>query len=163
MVNYLFCEMLRRFSFLEKSFCLGWWISHPHIYFFIFYNMYFILWLVVSNGRADPDLTICTDAFLEGWGAVCDDITTKGPWTLTDHTRHINELELLGALYGLQSFMVKSSNISSRLFLDNSTVVTYIDKCGGLISIYDNYCSTNRGLVWGLLYLSFDLSLTRCS
>jgi hypothetical protein len=88
-----------------------------------------------SNGKAfflsDPDLEICSDASLKGWGAVCDGITTRGPWLKEDGSRHINELELMGALFALQTFTKDSANISVHLFLDNSTAVAYVNKCGG--------------------------------
>ena len=39
----------------------------------------------LSNGRrffiADPDIVIFADASNDGWGAVCNDIGTGGPWT----------------------------------------------------------------------------------
>ncbi|KAK4015095.1 hypothetical protein OUZ56_030085 [Daphnia magna] len=38
------------------------------------------------------------------WGAVCDNVTTRGPWTAKQSNLHINCLELTGALYALQSF-----------------------------------------------------------
>jgi hypothetical protein len=50
-----------------------------------------------------PDLEIYTDASLSGWGACCNEVRTRGSWTLTDSTRHINELELLGALFAVQA------------------------------------------------------------
>ena len=37
---------------------------------------------------------------------------------------------MLSALYGLQTFTDKSRKISVRIFLDNSTAVAYINKCG---------------------------------
>ena len=78
-----------------------------------------------------PDLEIFSDASLTGWGAVCNGVTTRGPWTKADTVRHINELELLGALYALQSYTVNANGLSVRLFLDNTTAIAYINKCGG--------------------------------
>lgn len=52
-----------------------------------------------SNDRpmsaTDPDITIFSDASLSGWGAVLNEVSSRGPWTLRDKNRHINELELL--------------------------------------------------------------------
>ena len=62
---------------------------------------------------------------------MCDGITTRVPWLKEDGSRHINELELLGALFALQTFTKDSANISVHLFLDNSTAVAYVNKCGG--------------------------------
>jgi hypothetical protein len=88
-----------------------------------------------SNGRpmsaTDPDLTIFSDASLSGWGAVMNEVSSKGPWTLGDKNRHINELELLAALNGLKCFTSQVSNLSVRLMLDNFMAVHYITKSGG--------------------------------
>ena len=56
---------------------------------------------------------------------------TRGPWSGQDRSRHINELELLTALYALKSFTSQASQISVRLMLDNSTAVHYVNKSGG--------------------------------
>ena len=103
----------------EARLDLQWWVSH----------------LRLCNGKAIlpacPDLSIHSDASLQGWGAVCDNVTTRGPWPQVDRSRHINELELLGAFYALQTFTKESSNISVQLLLDNTTAVAYVNKCGG--------------------------------
>jgi hypothetical protein len=77
------------------------------------------------------DIEIFSDASRSGWGAVCDGITTRGPWTTDQSTLHINCLELLGALYALQSFAKNAHGLSIRIHLDNSTAVCYINKGGG--------------------------------
>lgn len=64
-------------------------------------------------------------------GAICNGVTTRGPWTVDQLGLHINCLELLGALYALQSFVGGSRGLSVRIFLDNSTAVCYINKGGG--------------------------------
>jgi hypothetical protein len=46
-----------------------------------------------------PDVEICSDASLSGWGSVCNGVMARGPWTWSDSAKHINELELLGALF----------------------------------------------------------------
>uniref|UniRef100_A0A0P6EQZ6 Reverse transcriptase/ribonuclease h/methyltransferase n=1 Tax=Daphnia magna TaxID=35525 RepID=A0A0P6EQZ6_9CRUS len=88
-----------------------------------------------SNGKdffpRSPDIEIFSDASLSGWGAVCDGVTTRGPWTSEQADLHINSLELLGALYALQSFAEKARGLSIRMFLDNSTAVCYMNKGGG--------------------------------
>ena len=84
-----------------------------------------------ANGKSffpdNPDLVIFSDASLKGWGAVCEGSRTRGPWPLSDTHRHINELELLGALFALKTFTALSANISVLIFLDNSTAVAYIN------------------------------------
>lgn len=51
-----------------------------------------------------PDLEIYTDVSLSCWGACCNEVRTRGSWTLADTRKHINELELLGALYAIKAF-----------------------------------------------------------
>lgn len=41
-----------------------------------------------------PDLEICADASLTGWGAYCNGVRTRGSWTVEDTEKHINKLEL---------------------------------------------------------------------
>jgi hypothetical protein len=81
--------------------------------------------------QGEPDLTIFSDASLSGWGAVCNGITARGPWSAEDASRHINELELLAAFFALQSFTASSSNIFISLQMDNSTAVCYVNRGGG--------------------------------
>nr|ACB38666.1 reverse transcriptase [Daphnia pulex] len=77
------------------------------------------------------DLEIYTDASLSGWGACCNGVRTRGSWTAADTKKHINELELVGALFAVQAFAAKSSSISIRIYLDNVTAVAYVNHCGG--------------------------------
>lgn len=46
---------------------------------------------------------------------MCNGVTTRGPWTLADAERHINELELLGAFLALQSYVGKSKGLGTKL------------------------------------------------
>ena len=43
---------------------------------------------------------------------MCRDIKTHGPWDVFELTKHINELELIAALYGLKCFTKESREIS---------------------------------------------------
>ncbi|KZS06356.1 Uncharacterized protein APZ42_030218 [Daphnia magna] len=82
-----------------------------------------------------PDLEIYSDASLSGWGACCNGVKTRGPWTLADTRKHNNELELTGAFYAIQSYAAQSKDVAIRIYLDNTTVVAYINKCGGTRSV----------------------------
>ena len=88
-----------------------------------------------TSGRSieqlHPDLIIYSDASLLGWGATMNDAYASGPWTSKEADKHINELELLAAFYGLRSFANFSSNVTIHLMLDNATSVAYINRCGG--------------------------------
>ena len=74
------------------------------------------------------------DASLSGWGASCNQVTSRGPWSQIESAKHINELELLEALYALQVYTVDLTSISIRLYMDNSTAVAYVNYCGGTVS-----------------------------
>ena len=91
--------------------------------------------LLKVNGRLFfpkvADVEIYSDASLSGWGASCNEVTTRGLWTSSDALRHINEFELLGAFFALQAFVGSSRDIAVRLFLDNTTAICYINKSGG--------------------------------
>jgi hypothetical protein len=98
---------------------LSWWVAN----------------LTKCNGKpmlaVDPELTIYSDASNSGWGGVLNGVSTRGPWTEADRLRHINELELLAALYSLKAFTSQLEGISIRLMMDNSTAVCYVNKAGG--------------------------------
>jgi hypothetical protein len=55
---------------------LEWWVSN----------------LSALNGKdffpTIPDIEICSDASMSGWGAVCDDVATRGPWTTAQTSLH---------------------------------------------------------------------------
>jgi hypothetical protein len=98
---------------------LEWWVSN----------------LSALNGKdffsRIPDIEMYSDASMSGWGAVCDGVATRGPWTTAQASLHINQLELTGALYALQSFAGETHGLSVRMYLDNSTAICYINKGGG--------------------------------
>ena len=114
----------RRVLSAETRADLTWWVEN----------------LSSANGKEFfpkiPDLEIESDACLEGWGAVCNGVTTRGPWTSNEAScENINELELLAALYAIQAFVGASSGLSVRIFLDNTTAVCYLNKSGGTHSV----------------------------
>lgn len=78
-----------------------------------------------------PEISIYSDASLTGWGAVCLDSKTGGPWTEEEREKHINYLELLVALRALQCFTETASNTSVEIQVDNTSAVSYINRLGG--------------------------------
>ncbi|KZS01590.1 Uncharacterized protein APZ42_001707, partial [Daphnia magna] len=98
---------------------LGWWISEANY----------------SAGRSltfpAPDMSISSDASLSGWGAVCMDVKTGGPWALSERNEHINYLELLAALKALQCFTATLKDSTVELRLDNTSAVSYVNRLGG--------------------------------
>ena len=79
----------------------------------------------------DPDLIIFSDSSLSGWGGYCNGVKTRGPWPLSDRSRHINELELIAAFNCLRAFANHATDLCILLQLDNATAVAYVNKRGG--------------------------------
>ena len=82
----------------------------------------------------NPDIGITTDASKQGWGegAVRDNQTTGGRWSPVEASLHINELELKAVLFALHPLFNNISNKHTRLMLDNTTTVCYINNMGGI-------------------------------
>ena len=66
-----------------------------------------------SMFEAEPTFSICSDASLSGWGAVCEGVTTGMSWSSEEKERHINELELLGAFNALRAFADSGATVPS--------------------------------------------------
>ena len=54
--------------------------------------------------RLDADITIRTDASTQGWGCAINDQSTGEHWTTLEKKNHIDYLELLAVLFGLQAY-----------------------------------------------------------
>ena len=65
-----------------------------------------------------------------GWGAVFQDHSSGGRWAPDEASQHINCLELKAVYLGLQSFCQNLSQTHSRIFIDNSTAVAYVNNMG---------------------------------
>ena len=76
-------------------------------------------------------LQIFTDASKEGWGAHLNEHTARGVWSLPESRLHINYLELKAFLLALREFQ---QHVANRVATDNTTVVSYINKEGGMRS-----------------------------
>ena len=77
------------------------------------------------------DFTIFTDASNQGWGAHMGDSKISGTWTLTDCKLHINCLEFKAVIFALQHWAPLLQGRQVMITMDNSTVVSYINKQGG--------------------------------
>ena len=96
-----------------------------------------LIWWIDNMGkfpkpvdRELPKIELKTDASLSGWGAVRDNIKTGGSWTEEEKSRHINELELLGVLFGLKALCKDIQGQNIKVLTDNSTTVACINKMG---------------------------------
>ena len=90
-------------------------------------------------------LQLFTDASNEGWGAHLGDCTAKGLWSKPEGDFHINLLELKAVLLALKHFEHLCWNQTILVCTDNTTVVSYINKEGGMKS--GSLCA----LLWRLL------------
>ena len=96
-----------------------------------------INWWVRAMGQSpnpirldSPEITVTTDASLEGWGAHRGGVATGGRWRKEEADAHINALELRAVLLALQS-LVPESDKYILVYTDNTTTMAYIRKMGG--------------------------------
>nr|CAH7748228.1 unnamed protein product [Callosobruchus chinensis] len=76
-------------------------------------------------------LEIFTDASRNAWGAHCQ---KKLSWFWDEYSKafHINQLELIAALYGLECFAKNLRNYRILLRINNTTSITCINKMGSI-------------------------------
>ena len=77
-------------------------------------------------------LQLFTDASNKGWGAHLGDYMAKGVWLESESALHINLLELKAVLLALKRFERLCCNRIVLVCTDNTTVVSYINKEGGM-------------------------------
>ena len=90
-------------------------------------------------------LQVFTDASNEGWGAHLGDYIARGVWSEPESHLHINSLELKAVFLALKSFEHLCRDQIVLVAMDNTTVVSYINKEGGMRS--GSLCA----LLWRLL------------
>ena len=86
-----------------------------------------------------------TDASNEGWGAHLGDFTARGVWSPLEGRLHINFLEMKAVLLALRQLEHLCKGQIVLVATDNTTVVSYINKQGGMRS--GSLCA----LLWRLL------------
>ena len=79
------------------------------------------------------------------WGAHLNEHTARGTWSLPESKLHINHLEVKEVFLALKEFQDLVSNNIVPLATDNTTVVAYINKEGGMKSV--SLCA----LLWRIL------------
>ena len=107
-----------------------WWLEHAESAFRII-------------RPATPDITMETDASLQGWGAVVQSVEAGGRWTEKE-IDHINVLELRAIYLGLRSFLKKDGQYV-HVSTDNMTARAYVAKGGGVRSAP---CHAVAKLIW---------------
>ena len=90
-------------------------------------------------------LQLFTDASNEGWSAHLGDSTARGVWSDHESRLHINVLELKAVFLALKSFEHLCRDQIVLVAADNTTVVSYINKEGGMKS--GSLCA----LLWRIL------------
>ena len=79
-------------------------------------------------------LQIFTEASKQGWGTHLNEHTARGSWSLPESKLHINYLELKAVLLALKEFRDLCTDQIVLVATDNTTVVSYINKEGGMWS-----------------------------
>ena len=79
-------------------------------------------------------LQMFTDASKEGWGAHLNELTARGSWSVPESKLHINYLELKAVLLALKEFQDLCTDKIVLVATDNTTMVAYINKEGGMKS-----------------------------
>ena len=79
-------------------------------------------------------LQIFTDASKEGWGTHLNERIARGVWSLPETKLHINYLELKAVFLALKEFQDLCSGKIVLVATDNTTVVAYVNKEGGMRS-----------------------------
>ena len=104
---------------------------HPHLQWWLEANN------VLQGQPLHPirhALQIFTDASKEGWGAHLNELTARGSWSVPESNLHINYLELKAVFLALKEFQDLCVGKIVLVATDNTTVVAYINKEGGMRS-----------------------------
>ena len=104
---------------------------HPHLQWWLQENN------VLSGQTLHPishARQLFTDASKEGWGAHLNECTARGSWSLPESKLHINFLELKAVFLALKEFKDLCTGQIVLVATDNTTVVSYINKEGGMRS-----------------------------
>ena len=102
---------------------------HPHLVWWLEENN------VITGQPLHPlkhALQIFTDASKEGWGAHLNKHIARGNWSLPESKLHMNYVELKAVLLALKEFQTLCTNNIVLIATDNTTVVAYINKEGGM-------------------------------
>ena len=88
-----------------------------------------------------PHKACATDLYRatkEGWGAHLNECTARGSWSLPESMLHINYLELKAVFLALKEFQDLCTDQIVLVATDNTTVVSYISKEGGMCPTVEN-------------------------
>ena len=93
---------------------------------------------LISHGK--PQLVLFSDASTKAWGAFneTENIRTGGEWSVTEQDNHINILELKACQLALHTFCRNVTCLHVRVYMDNTTSCSYINKFGGKTPVLDS-------------------------
>ena len=111
---------------------LHWWIQHVG-------DAYNVI------NHPQPQYQIPTDASLMGWGAEFAGVSSGGNWSHSESKHHINYLEMLAILLGLQTFAKEKSDAHIRIMCDNTTAVTVVNHMG---TSHSDSCNSVAKEIW---------------
>ena len=105
--------------------------------------------------KEEPAFVLTTDASLDGWGAIKDNVSAGGQWSLEEKSSHINVLELKAVYFGLKALCGDVHNVTIKVRTDNSTTLACINRKGSA----RQECNDITRLIW-LWCLGKDINLT---
>ncbi len=88
----------------------------------------------VPLGLVTSRVVVTTDASTLGWGAVCEGMPASGQWSEPQIRWHINRLELEAVFLALKEFQAQLERQHVLIRTDNTSVVSYINRQGGVRS-----------------------------
>ena len=95
----------------------------------------------------ETQVTLITDASLQGWGAVLGDQRCAGKWAAWESCLHISLLELRAVRRALEELQQWVVGLSVRLLCDNTVAVAYLRNQGGTRSV-SLFQETRDILLW---------------
>ena len=90
---------------------------------------------------------VTTDASLMAWGGIHEGVSVRGHWSVDLHQSHINFLELLAVYLSLKHFLPSLMGHHVLVRTDNTTMVTCINRQGGLRS-HQLYMLARKLILW---------------
>ena len=95
----------------------------------------------------ETEVTLFMDASSSGWGAQLGSRSTRGQWSASQRSWHINALEMQAVINAVSDFLPHLRSRVVRLMCDNAVTVAYIKNEGGTRS-YTLMQMTIRLLKW---------------
>ena len=83
--------------------------------------------------------------FPNGLGAEFSGVSSGGNWSHSESKHHINYLEMLAILLGLQTFAKEKSDTHIRIMCDNTTAVTVVNHMG---TSHSDSCNSEAKEIW---------------